>query len=180
VLRTRLPLAATRIATDRSPFDLHALDAPPTFVLSQDQTLNLNVLQSLAAMRRTSIEYSGNTNRLLRSLFDCPNYEARCPPKPVGRRRAAPFGVTKSRLIPGSLLLLRIPPFPLHSGDVTASPFEAPQEYTFSVCQSRANWGKVRRNSNLLVRAVREPPVQVWMHKFPLFLAPFYYHVKCS
>ena len=40
VLRTRLPLNSSCIATHRTSLDLHALDTPPTFVLSQDQTLN--------------------------------------------------------------------------------------------------------------------------------------------
>ena len=40
MLRTRLPLTPLRIATKWNPHDLHALDTPPTFVLSQDQTLN--------------------------------------------------------------------------------------------------------------------------------------------
>ena len=39
VLRTRLPLDQTCIATDRIPFDLHVLSTPPAFVLSQNQTL---------------------------------------------------------------------------------------------------------------------------------------------
>jgi hypothetical protein len=34
VLLTRLPLV------QKYPFDLHALDTPPAFILSQDQTLN--------------------------------------------------------------------------------------------------------------------------------------------
>jgi hypothetical protein len=38
VLLSRLPLA-NRASPGRS-FDLHALGAPPAFVLSQDQTLN--------------------------------------------------------------------------------------------------------------------------------------------
>jgi hypothetical protein len=37
VLLSRLPLA--RGPKSLRPFDLHALGAPPTFVLSQDQTL---------------------------------------------------------------------------------------------------------------------------------------------
>ena len=40
VLRTRLPLTSHGIATIRSSFDLHALDTPPAFILSQDQTLS--------------------------------------------------------------------------------------------------------------------------------------------
>ncbi len=39
VLRTRLPLTIFRIATKNNPLDLHALDTPPTLILSQDQTL---------------------------------------------------------------------------------------------------------------------------------------------
>ena len=40
VLRTRLPLTISRIATKNNPLDLHALDTPPAFILSQDQALN--------------------------------------------------------------------------------------------------------------------------------------------
>lgn len=40
MLRTRLPLTTLRIATQSDPFDLHALDTPPAFILSQDQTLS--------------------------------------------------------------------------------------------------------------------------------------------
>ncbi len=39
VLRTRLPLTTHRLATTSHPRDLHALDTPPAFILSQDQTL---------------------------------------------------------------------------------------------------------------------------------------------
>ena len=39
VLRTRLPLTTLGIATKSDPHDLHALDTPPAFILSQDQTL---------------------------------------------------------------------------------------------------------------------------------------------
>ena len=42
VLRTRLPLIILGIATKNNPLDLHALDTPPAFILSQDQTLNKN------------------------------------------------------------------------------------------------------------------------------------------
>ena len=40
VLRTRLPLTISSIATENNPLDLHALDTPPAFILSQDQTLS--------------------------------------------------------------------------------------------------------------------------------------------
>ena len=39
VLRTRLPVAARRIATPALPLDLHVLSLPLAFILSQDQTL---------------------------------------------------------------------------------------------------------------------------------------------
>lgn len=52
MLRTRLPLTVFRIATKNDPLDLHALDTPPTFVLSQDQTLNKNILRE----RKISID----------------------------------------------------------------------------------------------------------------------------
>ena len=42
VLRTRLPLLFTTLASNKEAFDLHALDTPPAFILSQDQTLSLN------------------------------------------------------------------------------------------------------------------------------------------
>lgn len=40
MLRTRLPLTRLGIATKTNPLDLHALDTPPAFILSQDQTLS--------------------------------------------------------------------------------------------------------------------------------------------
>jgi hypothetical protein len=40
VLRTRLPLTISSIATKNDSFDLHALGTPPAFILSQDQTLS--------------------------------------------------------------------------------------------------------------------------------------------
>ena len=40
VLRTRLPVASIRIATDLLPHDLHVLSLPLAFILSQDQTLH--------------------------------------------------------------------------------------------------------------------------------------------
>ena len=40
VLLTRLPLSNMIIANLVASFDLHALDTPPAFILSQDQTLN--------------------------------------------------------------------------------------------------------------------------------------------
>ena len=39
-LLTRPPLKSALIAHRRSPFDLHVLNTPPAFVLSQDQTLD--------------------------------------------------------------------------------------------------------------------------------------------
>ena len=39
VLRTLLPVAASRIATTALPLDLHVLSLPLAFILSQDQTL---------------------------------------------------------------------------------------------------------------------------------------------
>ena len=47
MLLTRLPLVTKIIADSSNPFDLHALDTPPAFILSQDQTLNI-VLRVLA------------------------------------------------------------------------------------------------------------------------------------
>ena len=57
VLRTRLPLIILRIATKNNPFDLHALDTPPAFILSQDQTLNKT--------HRAPGETLGSSNRQL-------------------------------------------------------------------------------------------------------------------
>ena len=39
VLLTRLPLTSHYLAVLTGPYDLHALDTPPAFILSQDQTL---------------------------------------------------------------------------------------------------------------------------------------------
>ena len=43
-LLTRPPLSYPKASFQTTPFDLHVLGAPPAFVLSQDQTLNLFVL----------------------------------------------------------------------------------------------------------------------------------------
>jgi hypothetical protein len=40
VFRTRLPVAAIRLAADALPLDLHVLSLPLAFILSQDQTLH--------------------------------------------------------------------------------------------------------------------------------------------
>src|ERR1700678_4730298 len=55
VLLTRAPLYR-----GRSPFscDLHVLSAPLTFVLSQDQTLQLNLVSSRAEARALACEWS--------------------------------------------------------------------------------------------------------------------------
>ena len=42
MLLTRAPLGNQRIATPITPFDLHVLNTPPAFVLSQNQTLRKN------------------------------------------------------------------------------------------------------------------------------------------
>ena len=47
VLRTRAPLYSSLRTFS---LDLHVLSAPPAFVLSQDQTLQLRVLSCLAAL----------------------------------------------------------------------------------------------------------------------------------
>src|SRR5688572_7817998 len=44
VLLTRAPLCITCIATRNTSSDLHVLGTPPAFVLSQNQTLQLNLL----------------------------------------------------------------------------------------------------------------------------------------
>ena len=54
VLLTRLPLTNKIIADSVSSFDLHALDTPPAFILSQDQTLN-EVLHVLADTEPLSV-----------------------------------------------------------------------------------------------------------------------------
>jgi hypothetical protein len=43
VLLTRAPLEDPGIATEVSPYDLHVLNTPPAFVLSQNQTLRKNM-----------------------------------------------------------------------------------------------------------------------------------------
>ena len=43
VLRTRSPLDFSCITTQKTPFDLHVLSTPPAFVLSQNQTLRINI-----------------------------------------------------------------------------------------------------------------------------------------
>ncbi len=55
MLLTRLPLTNKIIADSIDPFDLHALDTPPAFILSQDQTLNI-VLRALVAAEPLSLE----------------------------------------------------------------------------------------------------------------------------
>ena len=67
MLRTRLPLTSPRIATVRNPLDLHALDTPPTFVLSQDQTLRKIVL----GLNKT-ISYPHTPGRDVGSIFWIP------------------------------------------------------------------------------------------------------------
>ena len=51
VLLTRLPLVLKNIAIFLDPFDLHALDTPPAFILSQDQTLNYSTAWDLRPLR---------------------------------------------------------------------------------------------------------------------------------
>ncbi|MEY3546306.1 MAG: hypothetical protein RLZZ313_667, partial [Verrucomicrobiota bacterium] len=43
VLSTLTPLLTQNIATLYQPFNLHVLSTPPAFVLSQNQTLRLNI-----------------------------------------------------------------------------------------------------------------------------------------
>ena len=49
-LLTRPPLTPTNVrintSVDKSPFDLHVLSTPPAFILSQDQTLEKNLIGS--------------------------------------------------------------------------------------------------------------------------------------
>ena len=49
VLLTRPPLSFIifhpKTSVNKTPFDLHVLSAPPEFVLSQDQTLNIRLYQ---------------------------------------------------------------------------------------------------------------------------------------
>ena len=52
VLLSRLPLS--RQPKSPVPFDLHALDAPPAFVLSQDQTLGIDRFPSTIQLLRFS------------------------------------------------------------------------------------------------------------------------------
>ena len=52
MLRSRLPLSHIALASFIEPFDLHALDTPPAFILSQDQTLSKKYPTSLLAELR--------------------------------------------------------------------------------------------------------------------------------
>ena len=61
VLRTRMPLDITCIATNNIPFDLHVLSTPPAFVLSQNQTLR---------EKRMRLSPQSLRNRLLRPLLN--------------------------------------------------------------------------------------------------------------
>lgn len=68
VLRTRLPLTISCIATRNNPHDLHALDTPPTFVLSQDQTLSkISILRQDFIPERLLVE----SLRSINNRFDC-------------------------------------------------------------------------------------------------------------
>ena len=65
MLLTRAPLYQ-----DRSPFscDLHVLGAPLTFVLSQDQTLQLNLEKEVACPVKGGLSYLAFAFRRDRSL----------------------------------------------------------------------------------------------------------------
>jgi hypothetical protein len=52
-LLTRSPLTWASVTQCPGPFDLHALATPPTFVLSQDQTLRLKSVSSAIAVAMT-------------------------------------------------------------------------------------------------------------------------------
>ena len=55
MLLTHLPLTSKVIADFLGSFDLHALDTPPAFILSQDQTLS-KTLQLLVELKHQSID----------------------------------------------------------------------------------------------------------------------------
>ena len=56
MLRTRAPLSNTCIATHVTPFDLHVLNTPPAFVLSQNQTLRKKRMVSCRCRLSPSFE----------------------------------------------------------------------------------------------------------------------------
>ena len=76
MLLTRSPLRTIA----NSPFDLHVLSTPPAFILSQDQTLRINILYahlsvlelhvflSLSRIHRSSTFYHSSVVKVLRSL----------------------------------------------------------------------------------------------------------------
>ncbi len=71
VLLTRAPLYSTPRRTCFS-YDLHVLSTPPAFVLSQDQTLQLNCLILISTLTRTSCysvfkDQPGSIPKLLRN-----------------------------------------------------------------------------------------------------------------
>ncbi len=67
MLRSRLPLVPQRIATMLHPFDLHALDTPPAFILSQDQTLSYSALlaKSLCLVTVLTNSIGGRCNHVI-------------------------------------------------------------------------------------------------------------------
>ena len=91
VLLTRAPLYR-----GRSPFslDLHVLSAPLTFVLSQDQTLQLNPALSI-------VNSSGRTTRLRIARCDVSAVPLRCPgcPEPHPSRALRCYAKALPRLL---------------------------------------------------------------------------------
>ena len=76
VLRTRLPLKPTNIATRGFSLDLHVLTTPPAFVLSQNQTLRNK--SSLPALRPGLISYVERTALAPSSPFDRQRQDEQC------------------------------------------------------------------------------------------------------
>ena len=77
MLLTRAPLDHSCITTQVIPCDLHVLNTPPAFVLSQNQTLRKNDLMSLDAIAGTRSSNRGCRPRGPASAH-CFNIEIRC------------------------------------------------------------------------------------------------------
>ena len=77
MLLTRAPLDWSRITTQPIPCDLHVLNTPPAFILSQNQTLRKNDLIRLHAVAGMKISNRGRRPRGPASAH-CFNIEIRC------------------------------------------------------------------------------------------------------
>ena len=85
VLRTRAPLGISKVNSENPPFDLHVLNTPPAFVLSQNQTLRKKRKHHISMMFKKLIgprshpnpEGSANSNRAKQDLISPPVHGAR-------------------------------------------------------------------------------------------------------